>query len=275
MIDHVDNALRTTQNAIVGRHPAGDRLIEELTRTYALSWIYARMARTRLGHAAPIDPGRLLWVDPDAIQRTVSWTEISADRKGAEHPRFQAPNYRLAGQVFGGDWDRREAWFEQSTLFQSFVAHFERGVPWEQTALYEESRDAISAGATLWGCETPDAFDRRCAELDRLYDRIADGYRTQTELRTPAHPISAVDRLYRAVWGEIAVSIGRDGEWVFVDGRNRLAIAKLQGIAAVPVVVLVRHSEWQQLRNRVARGAVEPAGLPDAVRTHPDLEQLY
>ena len=276
MIDHVDTALRTTQNAVVGRHPATDRLIQGLTEAYALSWIYARMASAQVRHAAPIRPGRLLWVDPAEIQRTVSWTRISADRKGEEHPRFQTPNYRLAGRVFGGEWDRREAWFEQSTIYESFLNHFEGGVPWERTDFYKESIAAIDDGATLWGCETPESFDERCEEVEQLYERIgADGYSTQRELNDQTHPIAAVDRLYRAVWGEIAVSVGRDGEWVFVDGRNRLAIAKLQEIDAVPVVVLVRHSGWQQLRNRVAQGTVGPSALPDDVRSHPDLRTLF
>ena len=276
MIDHVDNALRTAQNAIVGVHPATDRAIQGLTQAYALSWIYARTARTRVRHAAPIHPGRLIWVDPAEIQRTVSWTQISVDRKGAEHPQFQAPNYRLAGCVFGGDWDRREAWFADSTLFESFVEHFENGVPWERTAFYAESAAAIEAGATLWGCETVGAFEERCNVVDQLYDRIGTaGYNTQTELHGRGSLIPAVERLYRAVWGEIAVSIGRDGEWVFVDGRNRLAIAKIHEVEAVPVVVLVRHSEWQQRRNKVARREIDPETMADGIRTHPDIEPLY
>lgn len=276
MIDHVDNALRSTQNAVVGRHPATDRLIQRLTDGYALSWIYARMAAARVRHAAPIHPGRLLWVDPADIQRTVSWTRISADRKGDEHPRFRAPNYRLAGRVFDGEWDQREALFEQSTIYQSFVDHFEHGVAWERTAFYEESTAALAEGATLWGCETPESFDERCNEIDRLYDRIrTNGYRTQRELHDHSRPIAAADRLFRAVWGEIAVSVGRDGEWLFVDGRNRLAIAKIQEVDAVPVVVLVRHSGWQQLRNRVVRGAVDPTALPADVQSHPDIVTLF
>jgi len=276
MIDHVDHALRTAQNAVVGRHPIADRGVQGLTQAYALSWIYVRTARMRLRHAAPLYPGRLYWVDPDEIQRSVSWTQISAHRKEDEHARFRAPNYRLAGRVFGGDWDQREVWFAQSTLFQSFRKHFRDGVPWDQTAFYTESKAALKEGATLWGCETLTAFDERCAEIERLYEQIGtDGYKTQTELHGRAHLSPTLDRLYRAIWGEIAVSIGRDGELVFVDGRNRLAIAKLHGLDAVPVVVLVRHSEWQQRRNAVARRAVTPASLAAEIRTHPDIEQLY
>lgn len=276
MIDHVDQALRTSQNALVGLHPGTDRLLQGLTRSYALSWIYARTAIARVRHAAPIHPGRLFWVDPDEIRRTVSWTRISTDRKRDEHARFRAPNYRLAGRVFGGDWDTRDEYFSQSTIYQSFVAHFDRGVPWEQTAFYIESAAAIENGATLWDCGTLDAFDGRCAELDLLYERIAtDGYKTQAELRGRDRPLSAADRLHRAIWGEIAVNVGRDGELVFLDGRNRLAIAKVQGLDAVPVVVLVRHEAWQRLRNRVARGAVDPSALPADVRTHPDIVTLY
>jgi len=276
MIDHVDRALRTSQNALLGLHPGTDRLLQGLTQSYALSWIYTRTVATRLRHAAPIHPGRLFWVDPDVIQRTVSWTRISPARKRDEHPRFRAPNYRLAGRVFGGDWDRRDEYFSQSTIFQSFVAHFDRGVPWERTAFYEESVAAIENGATIWDCDTPDAFDGRCNELDRLYERIAtDGYKTQAELRGRGHPIPDVDRLHSVIWGEIAVNVGRDGELVFLDGRNRLAIAKVQGLDAVPVVILVRHTQWQRLRNKIARGLVDLSELPADIRAHPDLVALY
>lgn len=276
MIDHVDRAFRTSQNALIGLHPVVDRLLQGLTQAYVLSWIYGRTVATRVRHDAPIHPARLFWVDPDAIQRTVSWTRISGERKQDECARFRPPNYRLAGRVFGGDWDRRDEYFFESTIFQSFVAHFDRGVPWEQTDFYKESTAAIENGATLWDCATPEAFDDRCNELDRLYEQIStDGYKTQAELQGRAYSTPTVDRLKQAIWGEIAVNVGRDGELVFVDGRNRLAIAKIQELDSVPVVILVRHREWQRLRNGVARGDISPSELPADIRTHSDLVTLY
>ena len=43
----------------------------------------------------------------------------------------------------------------------------------------------------------------------------------------------------------------------------------------VPVVVLVRHEEWQRTRDRVARGDLSWADLPERLRGHPDLVDLF
>lgn len=274
MIDFVDTTLRKSQNALTDSHPAADRLIDWCTQSYALSWIYARAAVANRRHEAPIRPADILHVDPQRIQQTLSWTRISPDRKSDEQPVIRRPKYRLSGRVVGGDWDRSAKPFESSTLWQSFVRHFEEGVPWAETAFYRDTLDAIDAGATLWDCSTAAAFDSRCQQLDSLYDDIGTvGYKTQNELHSGANTTKR-HRDRRAIWGEIAVNVGRNGELLFSDGRNRLSMAKLHGLSSVPVVILVRHKGWQALRNEVARGTIAPSVLDDDVRTHPDIAPL-
>jgi hypothetical protein len=77
------------------------------------------------------------------------------------------------------------------------------------------------------------------------------------------------------IWGEIAVNVGRDGELIFQDGRNRHVIARILELEEVPVVVLVRHEQWQRLRDRIARGELTASDLPADLRTHPDLVDLF
>lgn len=275
MIETVDTILRRSQNTLSDIHPGVDRTLTWLTRSYVFSWVHARSILNAVRHDAPIDPTRVVWVDPDRIQRTVSWTDISEDRKSDEYPRFRPPKYRLAGQVFGGEWDTTDTLFSESTIYQSFERHFTEDVPWEETEFYAESCATIEQGTKLWGCSTRHAFDRRCRQLDALYDRIqANGYHTQTELYSQGDSSARGHRLLRTIWDEISVAVGRDGELIFIDGRNRLAIAKIQGLDSVPVVMLVRHSQWQQLRNRIARHECECSELPQTLQSHPDIEPL-
>lgn len=65
------------------------------------------------------------------------------------------------------------------------------------------------------------------------------------------------------------VDVGRDGTLLFVNGRHRLAIAKLLDVDAIPVGVLVRHADWIAHRDAVADGE----RMPDDP-THPDLVDI-
>lgn len=273
MIDALDRTLRRSQNVVSDVHPSLGNLLWLPVRIYVISWIWAGIIAGTLRHDAPLDPRRLYHVDPQRIERTVTWNRISADRKADEHPEFRRPNYRLAGRVREGDWDTVDATVTQSTIQRSFCRHFEEAVPWEETSFYEESLDAIASGGTPWDCASRPDLDERCAFLDELYANIdKHGYKTQEELHATQH--ADLDP-YHVIWSEIAVHVGRDGELIFQDGRNRLAIAQLLELDTIPVVILVRHAKWQRLRDRVARGELSESDLPPDVRDHPDLVELF
>lgn len=275
MFDVVDRNLRRSRATLRNVHPATDRILETSIRYYARLWIDMARLRNSIRYEAPIDPMRRFRVDPTAVGQTVTWTQISADRKSDEHPWFRAPKYRLAGRVFAGNWDQETARVIDSTIHTSFIQHFEEDVPWDETAFFAETLQAIQDGATPWECSSRSDLYDRCTYLDHLYDSIAtEGYRSQDELHEAGAPTSD-HRLYRVVWEEIGVNVGRNGEFILQDGRNRLAIAQILGLDHVPVVILVRHRQWQRLRDQIVRGELPPAELPRELRTHPDLVDLF
>lgn len=276
MLDVVDRTLRGLQNVARETHPAIARVLSTPVRLYIAAWIKVATIRGSLRYAAPIQPTRIYYADPQRIDRAVTWTDIPVDKKASEHPRFRPPNYRLAGRVFDGEWDRVDDRVSESTIYRSFVAHFQDGVPWQETRFYDETLRAIESGQTLWSCASRSDLDRRCEHLDDLYDRIAtEGYKTQDELYDSQGSTLSQYRFYRVLWGEIAVHVGRDGEFVFQDGRNRLAIARVLGLEAVPVVILVRHEQWQRLRDQLVTGELAPSNLTPELRTHPDVVDLF
>lgn len=276
LLNGIDRILRYSWNSISPAHPTVENISKSVVRYYTLSWIWAAKTIASIRYDAPIEPVRLYHVDPNAIDRTVTWNRISTNKKEREHPRFRPPNYRLAGRVFDGTWDLVDSSFSDSTVYRSFKRHFTEDVPWEETRFYSEALLAMEEGGVPWNCRTQADLDARCQYLDDLYERIErDGYKTQDELHESGDEQTSRYHLFRVVWDEIVVNVGRNGQFIFLDGRNRLAIARVQELETVPVVILVRHKQWQRIRDKVARGDLTRSDLPTELQTHPDLVDLF
>ena len=239
----------------------------------ARAYYLRRCANDVAEYEAAPDPFRLAWIDPDRIVR---------------HTRREYPPYRdrmaLFGAVRGGNWDRRDRppidpayrgpparlfvadRFEESVLYRSLEAHFDRGVPWAETELVREALALLGDPTVerVWHeCTTAAEIRQRCRRLDRLYESIREeGYRSRREQFGVDPAVGFRDSLRE----EMAVDVGRDGELLLVCGKHRLAIAKLLDLDRVPVVFLVRHPEWMRRREAVARGEVRAS--------HPDLRDL-
>ena len=115
--------------------------------------------------------------------------------------------------VLGGEWDQLSSEFDSHFIHQSFVEHFSKGVPWEETSYYDYLQDHPT---------------RETTELYKYDDLFVDikhnGY----------------DRSY-----PIEVHIGREGGLIRHDGTHRLSISKILELERIPVKVLIRHSQFQ------------------------------
>lgn len=261
MMESLEHRIRDLGQWTIESNPRTERVLLHARALYAIThlrWVASMQARA---HPAGVDPFRVDRVDPDDIQYTAE--------------QFDAvPKFRRIGRIYGGDWDRSTERFTDRTIYRSFEAHFEDGVPWAETEFYGEIRSRIEAGETLWECATPAEFDQRCADLDALYETIArDGVRSQAELAAdPGDDPVAKERpaRIRGIEDDIAVHVGRNGDLLFADGRNRLAIAKLLDVDTIPVRIVVRHERWQAFRDAVAEGRVDPGTYAE----HPDIRAI-
>lgn len=165
-------------------------------------------------------------------------------------------NLEAYGEIVTGDWDQQTAEIATHRKFRSIRQHFEEGVPWEETPIYQFLERHIETEGPIDGVASQADLDERYERLDETYHAIKQqGYRSQRELQG--------DR-----FDEICVSIGRDGEVIFnASGWHRLSIAKVLGIDEIPVSVLLRHKEWQDRREAIYRGE-------DQAGDHPDLRDL-
>lgn len=214
-------------------------------------WLNARRGR----YDALADPLAIYWIDPLEIAFVTG--------RGPNPGQFQ---WQQLGTVRGGDWDRSTERFDQLGRVQAIVDHYENGVPWDRTPL---DHDGASA----------ETVQKRIDRTKKLYESISqDGYRTMDELVDKGIVDPENRRLPEVLTrrNEVAVDVGRDGEFLFVDGRHRLAIAKILELEEIPVRISARHVEWQRIRERVAE-ADSVDDLPESVSQHldhPDLQDV-
>ena len=213
-------------------------------------------------HAAPIDPYKILWVDPASIDRFI------------DMDRDEFLRIRVVVGVRGGDWDLETLPLEEHFVYASIRAHFGEGVPWDRTAIHTVAMQGARSGVpTYHGSRSEEDLKRRLDQLDHLYEVVrTHGYRSQKELDRGTTAVPLRRRRQRPEeFDEIVVHVDRHGRFLFLDGIHRLSIAKVLSVPKIPVCVLIRHEAWQAHRNAVAR---DPAAFPPETFEHPDLADL-
>ena len=142
--------------------------------------------------------------------------------------------------VEDGDWDLKRQKFEDMDIFIALKDHFENGVHLSKSNAHKRILQEIQEGISKWGCKTEEDLNARWRKIDELYyDIKINGFKTQKELGNP----DLVD--------EITVNIGRNGEFLFEDGRHRLSIAKILDLKSVPVLITKRHYEWAKFKAKL------------------------
>jgi hypothetical protein len=171
----------------------------------------------------------------------------------------------MDGEALDGDWDLpRDGGFTQDESFEALRQRFVSRTPWSETLWFRKVSDRISRGEAKWGCNTVEEFAARCEAIDRLYAEIAEGgYKTQEQLGPGPRR------------SEVEVAIGRDGRYRFLDGRHRLAIARILDLPKIPVRVVARHTEWRAFKEELIEWADEqPKGRIYQAIDHPDLADI-
>lgn len=231
------------------KHPLLRTPIKRLWNTYEYVRFTAASSRNRRRHSselAPIRPTGILQVSPEYIRyKSLGEFDFISD----------------SGRVEDGRWDLdKKASIEDGFRYPSFVEHFVQDVKWEETDFYDVIVDRIHKGESRY--ESVEAFEKKCEELDRIYRNISrEGYLRQEELVESSQKQSYLSGGGKGIFlnsprtlalHEISVDIARDGEPLLNEGRHRLCIAKMLELDTVPVRIVVRHRQWQNLRNQVA-----------------------
>lgn len=203
------------------------------------------------------DPFTVLWIDPDEITHSVA---------------RQFDRWRHMGEVHDGNWDQTETKLTDHIKYRSVVNHFQNDIPWEETDIYQEAISRVQQGESYWnGCRTDDDVKSRAQTVEELYASIEnEGFRSQEELHGKSVKAMLLSGSFDRSKTDISVAIGRDGEFLFIDGNHRLAIAHVLDVDLIPVRVVVRHKKWHQTRQQTI-----PSGQDDVdptLQDHPDIK---
>jgi len=225
----------------------------EVWRQYVKVRVWAKYGRH---YDAPLDPFRVLWVDPNEV----TYHQPVPKPAGGYSNRHYAV-------VLCGNWDKELPRFEEHFIYQFIYNRYERRMPAENTDFFELFEEKLSEQGTFWnGCESVEDFHKRCEYLDGLFKDIREnGIRTTEQLGSEA-------LRSRGYPDNIHINIGRNGELIYLNGRHRLSMAKILDIEAIPVNVMVRHKEWQELRDGIYNNGL--AEGRESLRDHPDLQDV-
>lgn len=205
-------------------------------------------------------PRKIIWVKPKDINL---WL-VNDMTKRKKHG---------AGEILDGDWDLDTVTFERSDkyvlqpLYQSIIAHFKDGIPWEKTSLFQIFflKRMREKGVVRGVKNMQELVNMYNDKTDSLHDSVKkEGVLLPSKDRRPK-----IDFLY--------VHIGRRGEMIWTSGGNhRLLIAKYLNIDYIPVRVWWRHKNWQEIRDKLSRSSEQERQNWDAFYLkHPDLEDIF
>lgn len=165
------------------------------------------------------------------------------------------------GKIINGSWDLNPQLVKDSSRYNMFKDHFLNKKNWEDIPHYNRTKNKIINGEHN-RYEKLEEYEEKLATYTRIYDQFRSGsYLSQSELaaKNKNHlPGDGGETLFPSLTNhtllrhEIAVNIGRDGTFLANDGRHRLALAVLAGLDSIPVRIVVRHREWQFLRDEIA-----------------------
>jgi hypothetical protein len=255
-----ESAPRRSSQAAAAARSFKKRIRSRLTsspvigRIVTLVWtplLYLRVkwrsrAHRRQGYDRFLYPLRTLYVSPADLQFS-----------GGLPDYCKLPAVNGFGQVLGGDWDDTRYALEKEPFYRALREVVEDGVPWSETWPYR-------------GAPIDAKTHKEIRFFEQLYESVREhGYLSRTEMRfrdLPGTDKCGVD--------EVSVSIDRQGEFLFCDGRHRLAVAKLLGVERIPVQVGVRHSEWMAFRRLVQDYAEKHDGRVPQPIPHADLDNV-
>jgi len=229
-----------------------------LVRRY-LKYKYEYVEELRYSHISPHDVKYMLCESKLVSYRYKnrlprSWTHTP--EKGSFHPQL------YSGLVIGGDWDKYKRKHKYDKVYRGLKQHYVEDMPWEATVWgenYKNEEDRLERDGRL---------KNKINKTEKLYNSIK-----HNGLLPPDEFDNNEKQSLRRPFG-LTVNIGRRGEIIFnnMDGHRRLAIAKILDLEKIPVWVVVRHKQWQELRDEIRNNGL-PEGRED-LRDHPDLQDV-
>jgi hypothetical protein len=222
------------------------------------------------------DPYKILYLHPSAITCSlrlpaqISERERLTNDAGILYTKNHFHKFVNIGRVVEGGWDRSTVSFSDNIINRLVRERYGLQREWQDTTVWQLFSEMVDRGEAVWhGCTSREALAARGRAVDELFESVRkEGYRSRGS-------VSEVDG--RKSLDEIAVNIDRNGRYLYnSSGSHRLSIAQCLMLEQVPVRVLVRHRQWQDVREEILRASGDEDLSEKAKRSlwHPDLQDI-
>lgn len=202
----------------------------------------------RIWYESPPDPYSRLYVHSSKVKY--------------KNRRFSIPNTGL-GKIRGGNWDSDNYLtpIRNDEKMSGIIKKFQHDKEWEETSYY-------SVITNKRRYNTDHRVREKLRFVENLYEEInTHGYKRAD--RTENIRESCGFRNHT----EVLVNIDRNGKIHHAgEGKHRLSIAKVLDIT-IPVQVLVRHEQWQEIRDEIYTNGFSNR-FDEDLRDHPDLQDV-
>lgn len=180
------------------------------------------------------------------------------------------------GIIKGGNWDISDKKFSDTEIYQGLKERFIEHKEWRETKFYNDILKRINQEEIMWRCRNKEQWEARLKLIDALYESIkTKGYYlhiNQKDIQLDTYQGKA-DKHYERI-DEILISIGRNGQLLFNNSAHRLAIAKILKLSKIPIMVLMRHKDWVDFRNKLKFHAKLQGGKLYQPAYHFDLSDI-
>ena len=218
----------------------------------------------RLRWYNPVPPSTIIYIHPDEIIKSMEFSLLH--KRGA---------WRLSGIIKGGDWDQvlkrsrkpritksLKVSSPQKEFVESFYAHIVHDVPITETSWYNDQIKKTGSSVVVNKQSV-----KIIKKIRTLYNDIKKkGFHTSNSLFSSIEPFP--------------VSIGRNGEFIYMTGKHRYTIAKILADEdesfKMPVRVALRHAKWQAYRDDVTKKYIRKSlkHINPNQDCHPDLYDI-
>jgi hypothetical protein len=218
------------------------RFREHVKGAWALYWDKSAGLRSDVLDA----PNELIWVDPRKLDRTIPLS------KGLRtYESVFGHSLRVYGLIRQGDWDLRQSSFSDDRHFLALRQRFVENLFWEQTEYFKIFHAAIKSRGQHRGFRTWSAFHNTCLlNWDNLFATLKS-----QAAQSGKFPV------YGRPYDHIETAVDRSGRLCFLDGKHRLAMAKLLDVSSVPVICNVWHKSYIDAMRKKMKAPLSPLSL--------------
>lgn len=188
---------------------------------------------------------KIYWISPSLIKYAPAnlpeGEEPKTDKNFATTQMSYPEFGNVKNKIVNGDFDLHIINFEHSIagmLLRSLIKVYKEKSKWEDSEIWQYINHSISLNIP----------SQKCRNIKDLHNRFYKFIPTLVKDMSNTKRFSI-----KYCEDYIGVAIGRNGEIIFNNGRNRLCVAKYLNLPKIPVVVNVRHAEWVAFKEKLKK----------------------